>query len=355
MKRDRLLAGVVSALFSLCFLTPPASAASAYTVVEFGEVDEGGSLVIRALNRAGQVTGGSLASGRGHRAHVLTTSKREDINPLSGGDFSMSNGINDLGEVAGSSNTATGIRAFFWTGKGGIRALGALAGDSSSEAFAINAKGDMVGYSSGRAGMRAVRWTRSGAIQILDSLPGATLSRAVAINDRGDAVGTSWGVSGKRAVLWSGGASQDLGTLPRNSESEAVAVNNSGEVVGSSYEADGTRQAVLWAPGAAIRKLGLLTGGTSSRALAINDAGDIVGAASSLLGLRAVLWTRTGDVTDLNTTIPPGGGFVLMEAVAINQLGVIIALGQDDHGHGLDHEHRHPEAPTRVFLLIPVR
>ena len=265
---------------------------------------------------------------------MLSRGRREDIRELPGGDFSVSMGINDLGEVAGSSNTARGIRAFIWTRKGAVRALGTLPGDSSSEAFAINATGDMVGYSSGRSGMRAVRWTRSGVIQALDSLPGATLSRAMAINDRGDAAGTSWSEAGKRAVLWSGGAIQNLGTLPRDSQSEAAAINNLGEVVGSSYEADGTRRAVMWAPGAAIQNLGALTGGTDSRALAINDAGQIVGASMSLLGSRAVLWIRTGGITDLNTVIPTGGGFVLTEAVAINELGMIVALGQDDHGHG---------------------
>jgi uncharacterized membrane protein len=124
--------------------------------------------------------------------------------------------------------------------------------------------------------------------------------------------------------------------------------------VGSSYEAEGTARAVLWAPGAAIQNLGALNGGTDSRALAINDAGEIVGASMSLLGSRAVLWIRSGLITDLNTVIPTGGGFVLTEAVAVNELGMIVALGHDDHGHGIDPQHHHPEAPTRIFLLTPV-
>ncbi len=352
--KGRTIRGILLTISCLLVLAPPAAAASAYTVEELGELDEGLTFVIRRLNRAGEVTGGSLASGR-DRGHVLSRGKREDIGVLPGGDFSVSMGINDLGEVAGASNTATGMRAFFWARKGNIRALGTLPGHSSSEAFDINANGDMVGYSSGRSGMRAVRWTRSGVIEALDFLPGATLNRAVALNERGDAVGTSWSEAGKRAVLWTGRAIQNLGTLPGDSESEAAEINNLGEVVGSSYEADGTRRAVLWAPGAAIQRLDVLTGGTASRALGINDASEIVGTSMSLLGAVAVVWTRTGAITDLNTTIPTGGGFILTEAVAINHLGVIVALGQDAHSHRPDPGHHHPEAPTRVFLLTPVR
>ena len=63
--------------------------------------------------------------------------------------------------------------------------------------------------------------------------------------------------------------------------------------------------------------LGTLTGGDHSRALAINELGDIVGVSDSPVGNRAVLWTRHGEMWELNQLIPAGSNFVLTEAVSI--------------------------------------
>ena len=51
---------------------------------------------------------------------------------------------------------------------------------------------------------------------------------------------------------------------------------------------------------------------------------------------------------DLNGTIPASSGSVLTEAVAINNQGLIVAIGRDDDGGGDEHEF-----PISVFLLVP--
>ena len=59
---------------------------------------------------------------------------------------------------------------------------------------------------------------------------------------------------------------------------------------------------------------------------------------------------------DLNALlVPPAAGFVLSEAVAINNRGRIVAIGRDSHqGHGAGmHDVVHDEAPIRVFFLVP--
>jgi probable HAF family extracellular repeat protein len=98
--------------------------------------------------------------------------------------------------------------------------------------------------------------------------------------------------------------------------------------------------------------LGTLAGGDFSRALAINEGGEIVGTSESSLGMRAVLWSQAGGMQDLNPLVLGPGNFVLTEAVNINKLGMILAVGHDDNGTGDSHETH--ELPTRVFLLIPV-
>ncbi len=113
---------------------------------------------------------------------------------------------------------------------------------------------------------------------------------------------------------------------------EAVHINGAGDVVGWSSGPDGSR-AVLWSAGRAIEDLGTLPGGKYAYARAINARGEVVGFSGTAHAIRAFLWTRTGGMQDLNTLIPASSGFVLAEAVAINDQGLIVAIGSDDdHG-----------------------
>ena len=66
-----------------------------------------------------------------------------------GGAYSFADGINEAGQVTGSSYTAgdATIHAFITGSNGmGIRDLGTLGG-TASRAFGINAAGQVVGYS----------------------------------------------------------------------------------------------------------------------------------------------------------------------------------------------------------------
>jgi probable HAF family extracellular repeat protein len=324
-----------------------------YTAVELATLaDPGASQVVRALNDAEEVVGGGH-SGRGHRAFVLTRGGLQQIADLPGTDYSTAFGINVIGEIAGSANTAVTVRAFRSLRTGGTQDLGTLPGDSASQAFAINDAGQAVGYSSGPTGIRAVVWPRKGAPQALPGLPGSDTTKALAVNARGTVAGVSQNGSDLHAVVWSGNAVQDLGTLAGSSFSEALGLNSKGEVVGSSGDPVGARRAVLWEPGFAIKDLGVLPGGDSSRALGINERSEVVGTSESLLGSRAFVWTADAGMRDLNTLLAAGGGFVLIQAVAINNRGTILALGRDDTGEGPDHGHDAHEFPIRIFLLIP--
>jgi probable HAF family extracellular repeat protein len=345
-----VLAPAVIGVFSAAAQPP----AVTYTAVELATLAHpGASQAARALNDAEEVVGGGR-SERGPRAFVLTQGPLQYVADLAGSDYSTAAGINAVGEVAGSANTAVAIRAFRSLRTGGTQDLGTLPGDSSSQAFGINNAGQVVGYSSGPTGIRAVVWPRQGAPQPLPGLPGSDTSKALAINDRGGVAGVSRNGSDLHAVFWSGGAVQDLGTLPGASFSEAVGLNNGGQVVGSSGDPLGARRAVLWDAGFASKDLGVLVGGDSSRALGINDRSEVVGTSESLLGSRAFVWTADAGMRDLNTLLAATGGFVLTEAVAVNNRGTILAIGRDDTGEGPGHGHDAHEFPIRVFLLIPL-
>ncbi|MCA1851378.1 MAG: hypothetical protein LC647_02990 [Beggiatoa sp.] len=346
---------LVSLLLCAGLAWTPAQTEAAYAATELARLPEGSSRVVRAGNDAGEIVG-SAQRGGSHRGFFLKSGPLQEIGGLPGSDYSAALGINNLGQVVGSANTTTAMRAFRSRRATGIVALGTLPGDSGSVAMAINHPGQAVGYSSGPTGVRAVVWTPAGAIQALPMLPGCDSARGQAINDRGDVVGVCDTVSGPRAVLWEGGAVQDLGTLPGDSASEALSINANGVIVGYSGDPEAQHHAVLWGSGGGpIQDLGTLPDGASSRALAINNRREVVGISEASAGDHAFLWTEQGGMQDLNGLLTSRFGFVLTQAVAIGAQGVIVAIGVDEATSADQrHDHDDHELPLRVFRLVPV-
>ena len=357
------LSGLSPTLFlvslSLCagLALTRAQTEAAYAATELASLPVGSSHVVRAANDGDEIVGSARRGGdRGHRGFLLKSGPLQEIGGLPGSDYSAALGINNLGQVVGSANTATGMRAFRSRRTTGVVALGTLPGDNSSVALAINHSGQAVGYSSGPPGVRAVVWTPAGAIRALPMLPGCDSARGLAINDLGDVVGVCDTVSGPRAVLWEGDAVQDLGTLPGHGASEALSINANGVIVGSSGDPEAQHHAVLWPSGGGpIQDLGTLPDGTSSRALAISNRREVVGISEASAGDHAFLWTEQDGMQDLNGLLTSRFGFVLTQAVAISAQGVIVAVGVDEAtGAEQGHDHDDHELPLRIFRLVRV-
>ena len=81
------------------------------------------------------------------------------------------------------------MRAFSWTSQSGMQVLDPLPGQGISRAFGINESGDVVGTSGSFDGPRAVLWSAGGKAQDLNTLVavpvGITLAKAVGINASG--------------------------------------------------------------------------------------------------------------------------------------------------------------------------
>jgi probable HAF family extracellular repeat protein len=359
-KWNRLVA-MAALLASLFVATKVPGQTRGYIVRQLSSDDA--AAVPCKLNNLGDIVGRANNQQKGEsQATVWNRSnfKSKHFAALVGGDYSSAFGINDMGEVAGGSNTGSAIVPFIWTTTGGLGRIPLLRGDSGGLAMAINTLGHVVGYSSGPNGRRAFLWTRNGSPHDLGILPGGNYSSASAINDSDEVAGKSNSLAGDRAVMWTKtGYARDLGTLPGDSSSEANAINNHGDVVGYSKGPQGMH-AFLWTQAAGMQDLGVLPGGSSSQAFSINDSGDVVGSSTSSEGDRAFIWTKQGGMRDLNSAVPVNFGAVFVEAHAINARGQILAMGQSSGGSTMndamssEHHEICAPAPPSSFLLTPV-
>jgi probable HAF family extracellular repeat protein len=213
-----------------------------------------------------------------NHAFSYTGGTMTDLGTL-GGRSSYASGINDAGQIVGTADNGTAVRAFIYQ-SGTMTDLGALQTNGESHASAINNLGHVVGYAT-VAGHQHAFLHDGGSMLDLGTLGGSS-SFATDINDAGVIVGYSDSGSGSHAFARVGGTMIDLGTLGGDF-SRANAINNDGKIVGYSSIAGGAFHAFLYESGILTDLNDLIptgTGWTLTTALDINDAGQIVGAGS---------------------------------------------------------------------------
>lgn len=157
----------------------------------------------------------AYAAGVGAPAFAVSTYTITDLGSLGGGR-SEAIGLNDVGQVVGTSATAAGERHAFLYQNGAMQDLGTLGG-SASEAFAINERGQVVGgsYLAGDTAYHAFLY--SDGVMRSYLRPASRSFEARDINNAGDAVGLSYeeiaGRLGNYALLFRGDQAIDLGGL----------------------------------------------------------------------------------------------------------------------------------------------
>src|SRR5262249_35297974 len=120
-----------------------------------------------------------------------------DIGTLGGAVYSEARASNNRDWVVGQFNNVGGhTQACVWMGPGGLFDPGKLGGNEA-HAYGVNDVGQVVGSSniSGNAAVHAFIWTLGGAMQDLGTL-GGTRSDATGINNLGQVVGSSQTASG---------------------------------------------------------------------------------------------------------------------------------------------------------------
>jgi len=291
------------------------------------------------LNNLGQVVGTMDAGGGAYHAFVSNGSAPTDLGTL-GGSVSAAVSINDHGQIVGDSYVSgdTSYRGFIVDGG----SLSALPGPDFLRASAINNAGTVAGEMSVAVpdGSQIHAFTYSGGSYTdLGTLPIGDGSRALGINNAGDVVGAANNSIHdlpnvpEDPFLYHNGRMIDLGVLDANGIwTGANAINDHGQIVGYAgvayTDANGgdiyPQTAFLYENGV-MKSLGGLAPHGSSTALDINNLGLIVGSAYlSDLSSHGFLY-RNGKMIDLNTLIDPATGWIIEDAVAINDLGQIAA------------------------------
>gem|GEM_PF-3591616 len=296
------------------------------------------SVAAADINNAGEVVGSVSSSfPQPQPPHAFTWTAAGGMNPLGAktfGDTLNVVAINDPGQIIGNETTPGGVTHAMALVPGHAWAdLGVLGGSGRSYAVAVNQSGQVAGTSSTATSLDAFSWTAAGGMVDLGHLGGG-FSQATAISDNGQVVGSSYtGVfNDSHAFSWTAAHGMvDLGTLG-GASSGAFAVNSHGQIIGWSTHADGSAASFSWTAAAGMVDLGNLGGAGGSQAEAVNDYGQVVGRSQTANGgWDAFSWTAAGGIVDLGAL--PGDWSTPR---AVNNLGQIVGVSYPGNIGGPD-------------------
>lgn len=342
----KALAGFPALIGALCFgaATTLCGAQSSYTITDLGVINTNGYSVATAVNVGGEVTGAAGATST-PTSEVFSYSKGKMTNlGTLGGSSGIGNAINGSGTIAGYSQNSKSVYRAFMTSGTKLVDIGDLGG-GSAVAYGINDVGQVVGSAVTADGSNHPFLYSGGTMIDLGTLgsPKGTdwWNVAQGVNNSGVVVGTSYDKNGNFfGFSYSNAKMTKMGTLG-GAWSQANAINSKGQITGVGYTKNGSAHAFIASCGScALKDLGTFAGSTSTVwGFGINDSGVIVGRSTSGNTYHAFVYSG-GKIKDLNTMIPKGSGWTLIEADGINALGQI--AGQGTHN-----------GATHGFLLTP--
>jgi len=291
------------------------------------------------INDSGQVVGSSSIRGDAlQHAFVYSNGKMTDLSPVNSQDLTTVGpvAINNAGHIAtGLIENGIYVPVILDSTNNSLSLLGSLRGVTpygfNGVATSVNDFDNAVGYSYVNGITRHAFLYSGGVITEIGSFGG--YSAALAINNGNVIVGfASYQEAGvAHAFVYSDHVMKDIAP---GTESYANDINNRGQVVGNFLTADRHKFHAFLYRGDRFTDLGF-----AGTPLAVNDEGYIVGT-MNVLGKQHAFVYENGRAVDLNAAIPPRSGWELTCASDINNLGQIV-------GYGIVHN------TFRAFLLTP--
>jgi probable HAF family extracellular repeat protein len=208
----------------------------------FGQVH----IMAHGINNLGQIVGSS--QDESFTSHTVLW-QNKDTAPLDLGVIGDSYGVNDLSHVVGNI-FGSPVHGFLWR-NGSVVQLSALNGQVTSEAYAINNNGLIAGKSNFFPATWQYDPANGGSTPVIQQLPipaGFFAATPRAVNDPGDVAGYAGSPNiDSHAILWRNGLAIDLGIWPGGHYSVANKINNLGQIVGTGTVAgDNLDHALMW-------------------------------------------------------------------------------------------------------------
>jgi probable HAF family extracellular repeat protein len=208
----------------------------------FGEVH----IMAHGINNLGQIVGSS--QDENFTSHAVLWQNKNTA-PIDLGVVGDSNAVNDLSHVVGNI-FGSPVHGFLWR-NGGVTQLSPPSGQVVSEASAIN----NTGLIAGKSNIFPVVWEydprnpgRAPRVQQLPIPAGFFSATTTAVNDSGDVVGYAGSPNiDSHAILWRDGIAIDLGIWPGGHYSVANGINDLGQIVGTGTVAgNNLDHALMW-------------------------------------------------------------------------------------------------------------
>ena len=243
------------ALIFTAFIHPSVHAVTRYRVTDIGSIDNATTTFGVGINDLGRAIGFSMTPG-GERAFISDYGVVTPLVDLPGGiEATIAWDINNRGQVVGSSFGDLGERAVLWE-NGTILDIGALPGDDRSGARGVNEAGQIIGTSwnsDGSDRLRGFFW-ENGVMTPIDIGTPQDPFIPASINDDGRVVG--FFSNGLGGAIWESGSVTPLtyaaisssnggriGTVGgfvedgvfTNVGGRVRGFNDAGQVVGSAY------------------------------------------------------------------------------------------------------------------------
>jgi probable HAF family extracellular repeat protein len=327
------LAGLFELFAAVLIASTGQSPAQSYNITDLGAVAGQKVSGGYGLNGLGQAAGVS-SNPNGDIATLFSNGKAISLGTLEPLDVAIATAINGTAEIVGyepmSSDPNNTSHAWLYS-NGGLKDIhSASLFPAGTRAAGINGSGVVVGQGLlTSSSFHAFVYANGKMVDI--GPPGAYQASAAAINDAGQVVGNYYtSSSAQGAFVYAGGKFTFLGVPPGASSFSAFAVNSTGEVVGASYLTTGPSRAALYNNGT-WTDLGAVPGAAGTHASGINTAGEVVGIAVFPVTSyhpfkpgKHVGFVCNGSPVDLNTLIPSNSGFIITDAIAINDSGEIL-------------------------------